>query len=1819
MSPPRPITGRIGSRIKVVLPDDGNSWLLVLDHDDGNREWQSQDWRSIPNGLSKQIKIAKRKGEMSKTLISVLMIRGMSMEPNPMVVGLVVWIKHIPALYTVKTVPREADERISELTSPIPVSIPEQHTQSKGTFSEHPLAVACAMGKRKPVPKRNANPTVSEVVPPVPPENTEEEKQRKRRRLIIDDNEDTVFEDPNDDSGHNEEVVVVGVSSDNENGKHDNAADTSENDDSSDSSTIRLPQHEVLAQALNEIFSSHVQRSSNCYEQANRSLRLISDKNHLEICLKCVVFEKEYEGNSSAVLSAIMEHGMLCVHVSHNEGKGIEIPPRRHCIFQRQFQPPEKLNERTKSYSLQISITDAAFELAAPGEVSTYLLGTNSIRMRTHKSLRSTLALRKALAQIFPKSLIHAVDNDPSGKNMEPIRASFVYQLIDNCRFEQRCKEMKEKGDDAPPRVVDGLQPEMREYQSFAVEWMLRREQQEANKDDGIWQVCWLVLCHDGVTPLTRFLETQEDRQDQQFDPLVFLNPFTGALCRSLQEARLASVGPKCAGVRGGILAESMGLGKTVEVLACILSHPRPMDDTTNVSLETILAEEQGIKGVAFQQTLSELQDPLSYKNDHRCPSCSAKSCSKEPIKSRGTLIVTPPAILEQWAREIRRHSSKTLKIVIYRGVKQLCDGKIDVEERLLIHPHVLADADIVLTTFPVLNSELPHSDNQFLNGGKSFRAKKRYRVVPSPLNSIQWWRICLDEAQRVEGTAAAAAKMALRLHAKQRWCVTGTPIGRGKLDDLYGLLLFIGIMPFQLKDSFRHCHHSFLPGLEERIKHMLYPIFWRSTKSNPHIRVQLGIPEQIERKVVLDFSSIERHFYKKQLEQTLLVVNEGLKGKKKMERISGGLHSLRAACCHPQVGSSGIQKLGRRGASGLSNRVLSMQQVLDKIIDDARTKCEESQRIATLHTNALACISKLKVELKQWEDAPFQVQESDETLLDTSSKLYSEALELTDKNAEPSPVVGEAIISGCESLEGQTEVCRDGRVVLRWKLEDPKNDFSTLDDVWANAEFSSGKKLTAFKVRPLVSSYGTSATHIIPKTCVLQVALASLGGSFVDVRRFSFDKQAATDWLSFGGIRTNRSKIWRIRIESAFSPKAPMDGNNDSSIVGLEVNFMEPSVGQDDLQRMHILHNSTNVVDSLIQLKRNSPDPSSGEALNGLETRLKKFNGELTTLESNYLGFAKSNHRASQVQLQQLRKQQYRLEEEFYRLSGQEKLKKKEKERWWQDLLSLLAVDVDGKRLSSHAKDYLCNVVKNDLYELFNGDFSHGSTGFPQFESIAGLQMALQSRLERLHSSRMWMKRVVELSDDPSMGEILENSTCRKCRADWFQTGPVCRHCKLEETMLEYETGLNDRVFLTILKSIARWLSDVPSKYHLGHGQVLDMVVSYQDQADAYLKLVECERKELAAAKRHWRVHFDMLSDYDELNACKSTMRLPRVGEKLSSLPQQELDRIVIPRNMPALVMDHKVKQASALAALRRDIACLRYLKNQSVEQGRSTDDETKKEKPTCPVCLTEFGLADRAVLKCGHSLHTKCIDEILKRSSGSSSIVRCPMKCLSMTSRDEILIAAAEDSLKQQDPRSTVIVHNNNKKFEGSWGTKVDRLIGDLMEVIEKGERCLVFSQWDEMLAIVESALFANKIAFTHPKGAKSFGASAQALRSTCQVMLLNVKSGAEGLTLVEATHVFMIEPLMDSGLDSQAINRVHRIGQTAKTYVHRYIIQNTIEEKIDAIRMDRQVTYEDEGEASLLVSTTTKNSKDSKIPAGGLDGGLTSEELREILSSI
>ena len=71
----------------------------------------------------------------------------------------------------------------------------------------------------------------------------------------------------------------------------------------------------------------------------------------------------------------------------------------------------------------------------------------------------------------------------------------------------------------------------------------------------------------------------------------------------------------------------------------------------------------------------------------------------------------------------------------------------------------------------------------------------------------------------------------------------------------------------------------------------------------------------------------------------------------------------------------------------------------------------------------------------------------------------------------------------------------------------------------------------------------------------------------------------------------------------------------------------------------------------------------------------------------------------------------------------------------------------------------------------------------------------------------------------------------------------------------------------------------------------------------------------------------------------------------------------------------------------------------------------------------------------------------------------------------------------------------------------------------------------------------------------------------------LLLNTKSDASGLTLVEANHVVLVEPSLNPAMEQQAAHRIHRIGQLRDCTVHRLIARGTVEELVLALQRQKQ----------------------------------------------
>jgi SWI/SNF-related matrix-associated actin-dependent regulator of chromatin subfamily A3 len=149
-------------------------------------------------------------------------------------------------------------------------------------------------------------------------------------------------------------------------------------------------------------------------------------------------------------------------------------------------------------------------------------------------------------------------------------------------------------------------------------------------------------------------------------------------------------------------------------------------------------------------------------------------------------------------------------------------------------------------------------------------------RTSKSPLSSISWFRIVLDEAHIIRRKATTLFKTVSLLHGKYRWCLSGTPI-QNRLDDVGALFCFIGVAPFDRVAAFRKyiiCpfeeQHERRTLAIERLRLLFDSLCLRRIRED----VEDSLPSQIETVKYLEFSEKERRQY----EQTKKAMTRAIK-----------------------------------------------------------------------------------------------------------------------------------------------------------------------------------------------------------------------------------------------------------------------------------------------------------------------------------------------------------------------------------------------------------------------------------------------------------------------------------------------------------------------------------------------------------------------------------------------------------------------------------------------------------------------------------------------------------------------------------------------------------------------------------------------------------------------------------------------------------------------------------------------------------------------------------------------------------------------------
>ena len=293
--------------------------------------------------------------------------------------------------------------------------------------------------------------------------------------------------------------------------------------------------------------------------------------------------------------------------------------------------------------------------------------------------------------------------------------------------------------------------------------------------------------------------------------------------------------------VLGGILADMMGLGKTLSILALIVGS---LDDARKFA-EQSAPETDGEK-------------PL-VRN------------------SKSTLLVAPLSTLANWEEQIAAHlMPTTLKYYIYHGSSRTSD----IDE--------LANYDIVITTYSIISSE--------------FCGRGTKKTDRNPILQTNFFRIVLDEAHMIREQATRQSQAICALSAQRRWAVTGTPV-QNRLDDLGALIKFLRIYPFNERGGFSQFILSPFknadPEILPKLRLLVDSITLRRLKD------RIDLPARHDAIVQLEFSDEEKQLYerfaKDSQAKVKVIANEQKKslGGKTYAHILRAIMRLRLLCAH--------------------------------------------------------------------------------------------------------------------------------------------------------------------------------------------------------------------------------------------------------------------------------------------------------------------------------------------------------------------------------------------------------------------------------------------------------------------------------------------------------------------------------------------------------------------------------------------------------------------------------------------------------------------------------------------------------------------------------------------------------------------------------------------------------------------------------------------------------------------------------------------------------------------------------------------------------
>lgn len=212
---------------------------------------------------------------------------------------------------------------------------------------------------------------------------------------------------------------------------------------------------------------------------------------------------------------------------------------------------------------------------------------------------------------------------------------------------------------------------------------------------------------------------------------------------------------------------------------------------------------------------------------------------------------------------------------------------------------------------------------------------------------------------------------------------------------------------------------------------------------------------------------------------------------------------------------------------------------------------------------------------------------------------------------------------------------------------------------------------------------------------------------------------------------------------------------------------------------------------------------------------------------------------------------------------------------------------------------------------------------------------------------------------------------------------------------------------------------------------------------------------------------------------------------------------------------------------------------------------NESKDQEEECPICYDT--VANYIAKPCGHKCCSDCWDRM-----SNLNITTCP-KCRSEINK--IINLNILDTEKEE----TTLTYINS--------TKIDYLLDLTNKIVKKGEKIIIVSQWVTMLNIIRNSFNEANIKFISLQGDIQIKERSKYIKqfetdTKTKVCFISLMSSAEGINLVAANHLVLVDSWYNESKMIQVADRIHRIGQKRQVNIYNLQIENTIEQQIEKL---------------------------------------------------